>query len=260
MTPLAALILGIVQGLTEFLPVSSSAHLALIHWAFGWTSTPAEDLMFDVAVHFGTLVAILAYFGRDWVSFLRRRDRMVAYVVVGCLPGALAGAVLEDKAATIFRDPLQIAALLAAMGLVLAAAERWGRRERPLEQMGWTDALWVGVLQALAIMPGVSRAGITMTTGLFRGLTREAAARFSFLLATPILLGATLWSARHVVSGEAPVDGLVFGIGWLAAAVTGFACIHWLLRFLQRHSFMPFVVYRLVVAAAVVVWVFAHGG
>ncbi len=258
MTPLAAVILGIVQGLTEFLPVSSSAHLALAHHFFGWNAS--DNLTFDVALHFGTLIAILAYFGRDWVSFLERRDKMVAYVIVGCIPGALAGAALEDQAATIFRDPLQIAALLAGMGLLLAAAEKWSKHERTVEQMGWADALWIGVLQALAIMPGVSRAGITMTTGLFRGLTREAAARFSFLLATPILLGATLWSARHVVSGEAPVDATVFVIGVVTAAVTGFACIHFLLRFLQRHGFYVFVIYRLVLAAGVVVLVFTRGG
>ena len=253
MTPLAALILGIVQGLTEFLPVSSSAHLALIHWAFGWTSTPAEDLMFDVAVHFGTLVAILAYFGRDWVSFLRRRDRMVAYVVVGCLPGALAGAVLEDKAATIFRYPLQIAVLLAAMGLVLAAAERWGRRERPLEQMGWADTLWVGVLQALAIMPGVSRAGITMTTGLFRGLTREAAARFSFLLGAPIILGAAIYEMPDALrSGLTAADLLPFGVGIAASAVVGYLCIGFLMSYLRTRSTGLFVGYRLVFGTGII--------
>lgn len=259
MTLLHALILGLIQGVAEFLPISSSAHLALAHWITGWTVNPAEDLMFDVAVHFGTLIAILAYFGRDFVTFLQRRDKVLAYVIVACVPGALVGAVFEDKAATIFRDPLQIAVLLAVMGLVLYAAERWGKRDRPLEQIGWADALWIGCLQALAIMPGVSRAGITMTTGLFRGLTREAAARFSFLLATPILLGATLFSARHVVSGEAPINGPVFALGTIVAAVTGFACIHLLLRFLQRHSFLPFVLYRLGLAAAVVMAVLLRG-
>lgn len=259
MTPLAALILGVVQGLTEFLPISSSAHLALIHWATGWSHTPAEDLVFDVALHFGTLVAIIIYFARDWAAFIRRRDRMLWYVIVASLPGGIAGVLLEDKAATAFREPLQIAALLAGMGLVLAAAERWSKRARTVEQMGWADALWIGVLQALAIMPGVSRAGITMTTGLARGLTREAAARFSFLLATPILLGATLWSARHLVTGEATVDGPTFALGMVAAGVTGFACIHFLLRFLQRHSFYLFVVYRLVLAVGVVALVLVRG-
>jgi undecaprenyl-diphosphatase len=151
----------------------------------------------------------------------------------------------------VFREPLLIGIMLGVMGLVLALAEKRGKAERPLEEMTWRDAMWIGVLQALAIMPGVSRAGITMTTGLFRGFTREAAARFSFLLATPILLGATLWSARHLVSGDVPVDVPVFAVGMVAAAVTGLACIHFLLRFLQRHTFMPFVIYRLVLAALV---------
>jgi len=260
LTPLHALILGIIQGVAEFLPISSSAHLALAHWITGWSHTPAEDLVFDVALHFGTLVAILIYFARDWVAFIARRDKMLGYVIVACIPGAIAGAALEHKAETIFRDPLRIAVLLAVMGLALAAAERWGKRERSLEQIGWADALWIGVLQALAIMPGVSRAGITMTTGLFRGLTREAAARFSFLLATPILLGATLFSGRHLVHGLAGVSVAPLAVGVLAAAVTGLACIHLLLRFLQRHSFVPFVIYRLVLAAAVVAAVLARGG
>jgi undecaprenyl-diphosphatase len=252
LTPFAALVLGTIQGLTEFLPVSSSAHLALTHWLTGWTHTPAEDLVFDVVLHFGTLVAILVYFARDWISFIQRGDKLLGYVIVACIPGGIAGVLLEGKAETIFRDPLRIALMLAVMGLVMAAAERFSRREKTVEQMGWGDALWIGVLQALAIMPGVSRSGITMTTGLFRGLTREAAARFSFLLATPIMLGATLWSARHLVSGEVVINSSVLVTGMLAAAVTGFACIHFLLRFLQRHTFYAFVIYRLALAASVV--------
>lgn len=259
MTPFAALILGIIQGITEFLPISSSAHLALLHWLTGWTHTPAEDLVFDVALHFGTLLAILIYFARDWVAFIRRRDRLVGYVIVACIPGAIAGALLEEQAETIFRSPLQIAILLAAMGLVMALAEKWGIHQRKLEQMSWGDALSVGVAQALAIMPGVSRSGITMTMGLFRGLTREAAARFSFLLATPIMLGATLFSARHLVHGTGGVDAVPLVIGIVTSAVTGFACVHFLLRFLQRHTFYPFVIYRLVLAAVVIGLVLAQG-
>jgi undecaprenyl-diphosphatase len=220
--------------------------------------TPAEDLTFDVALHFGTLIAIVIYFARDWIAYLRRRDKLVAYVIVACIPGALAGAVLEDKAASIFREPLQIAILLAAMGLVMWLADHFSKRAREVEQIQWKDALTIGLAQALAIMPGVSRSGITMTTGLALGLTREAAARFSFLLATPIMLGATLWQCRHLTEGPMVSSLTPVLIGVIASAVTGLACIHFLLRFLRQHSFTLFVVYRLVLAAAVIVLVFVR--
>lgn len=259
MTVLSALILGVIQGITEFLPISSSAHLALMHWLTGWTHSPQEDLIFDVALHFGTLLAILIYFGRDWANLLRRRDRLVACIIVACIPGAIAGALLEDQAETIFRDPLLIAGMLALMGLLMAAAEKWSTHRVELGQVGWRQAITVGLAQALAIMPGVSRSGITMTAGLLLGFTRETAARFSFLLATPILLGATLWSSRHLVSGHMPIEATAFGVGIVTSALVGLASIHFLLRFLQRHTFYPFVIYRLALAALVVVIVVMQG-
>lgn len=259
MTVLPALVLGLIQGATEFLPVSSSAHLALTHWLTGWTHTPAEDLTFDVVLHFGTMVALLAYFWRDWVDFLKRRDRLVAFVLVACVPGALAGALFEELAETTFRNPLQIAVLLALMGLVMALAERLGKHNRELSAMGWRDALVIGLAQALAIMPGVSRAGITMTTALFLGLNREASARFSFLLATPILLGATLWSSRHLVGGGFSGDAMPLVVGVLAAALSGWACIHFLLRFLRQHTFYGFAAYRVLLAVAVVAVALGRG-
>lgn len=250
MSPLAALILGLIQGATEFLPVSSSAHLALAHWLFGWNV--ADNLTFDVALHFGTMVALLAYFWRDWMDFFKRRDRLVGYVLVACIPGALAGAKFEELAETTFRNPLQIASLLALMGLVMGLAEWRGKRTREVGEMGWADAIIIGLAQALAIMPGVSRAGVTMTTGLFLGLSREAAARFSFLLATPILLGATLYSSRKLVGGGISGDALPLLVGVLAAGLSGWACIHFLLHFLKRHTFYGFVIYRVLLAVAVV--------
>jgi len=259
LTPFAALVLGIIQGATEFLPVSSSAHLALTHWLTGWSHTPAEDLTFDVALHFGTLVAILIYFARDWTAFLRRRDRMVAYVLVACIPGGIAGALLEDQAEGIFRDPLRIALMLAVMGLVMGAADYFSKRVREVGQMRWGDAIGIGLAQALAIMPGVSRSGITMTTGLLLGLTREAAARFSFLLATPIMLGATVWQCRHLVDGPVATDWTPVIVGVVASALTGLGCIHFLLQFLRRHTFYPFVIYRLALAAVVVALVYGGG-
>jgi undecaprenyl-diphosphatase len=260
MTALSALVLGVIQGATEFLPISSSAHLALAHWLTGWSHTPAEDLTFDVALHFGTLLAIVAYFARDWIAFLRRRDKLVAYVVVACIPGGLAGALLEEQAEGIFRDPLRIALMLAVMGLVMGAADYFSKRVREVGQMRWGDALGIGLAQALAIMPGVSRSGITMTAGLFLGLTREAAARFSFLLATPIMLGATVWQCRHLVGGPVATDWTPLAIGVVAAALTGLGCIHFLLQFLRRHTFYSFVAYRLVLAGAIVALVYSGVG
>lgn len=258
MTWHAAFALGIIQGVAEFLPISSSAHLALAHHFFGWNVE--DNLTFDVALHFGTLVAILAYFGRDWLKLLRARDRMLWFVLVASIPGALAGAKFEEAAATTFRSPLMMALLLAAMGLLMAAAERWGKKTLEIAQVRWGEALAIGVAQALAIMPGVSRSGITMSTGLALGLTREAAARFSFLLATPIMLGATLYQCRHLVSEPATVAWLPLIIGVVASAVTGFAAIAFLMRFLRNHSFYPFVIYRLVLALVIVLSVYLMPG
>lgn len=257
MTPLPALILGIIQGITEFLPISSSAHLALAHWLFGWNT--ADNLAFDVALHFGTLVAILLYFGRDWIGFIKRGDKLLWFVLVASIPGALAGAKFEEAAESTFRNPLHIALLLVVMALVMAAAERWGKKALELVEMSWGRALGVGFAQALAIMPGVSRAGITMTAALAYGFTREAAARFSFLLATPILLGATLYKCRHLLSGVGGVGLGSLAIGVIASAVTGLLAIHFLLRFLRNHTFYPFVIYRLLLAAAVVAAVLIRG-
>jgi undecaprenyl-diphosphatase len=258
LTAFPALILGVIQGATEFLPVSSSAHLAITHWLTGWSGT--DDLTFDVALHFGTLVAILIYFGKDWAALLTRRGPMLWYILVACVPGALAGAKFEELAETTFRSPVHIAVLLAFMGLVMAAAERLSKRTREMEGMRWADAVWIGVSQALAIMPGVSRSGVTMTTGLFLGLTREAAARFSFLLSTPILAGAALFKCRHLISGGTPTDMVPYIIGIVAAAVSGLACIHFLMGFLKRHTFYPFAIYRVALAAVIVAIWFARGG
>ncbi|MEN6404213.1 MAG: undecaprenyl-diphosphatase UppP [Armatimonadia bacterium] len=251
MTCLAALILGVVQGITEFLPISSSAHLALAHHFFGWNVE--DNLTFDVALHFGTLVAILVYFRRDWLELFARRDRMLWFVLAASIPGAVAGALLEDAAESTFRSPLQMAVLLAVVGLLMGAAERWGTKQHDLSRVRLGEALAIGVAQALAIMPGVSRSGITMTTGLVFGLTREAAARLSFLLATPIMLGATVYQCRSLFGAtETAATGPLL-IGVVASAVTGFAAIAFLLRFLRQHSFYPFVIYRLVLAALIAV-------
>jgi undecaprenyl-diphosphatase len=260
LSALQAIVLGIIQGATEFLPVSSSAHLALAHWITGWHVTGEADLVFDVALHFGTLIAIVAYFARDWVDMFKRRDKVLWFVLIACVPGAIVGALLEKKVEDSFHeDPLLIAIMLGAMAFVLAAAEWRSRRNREMTQMTWGDAVLIGVAQALAVVPGVSRSGITITAGLFAGLTREAAARFSFLLSTPIIAGAALWEGRKLIHGAGFGDPLPNILGILTSAIVGLACVHFLLSFLRKHTFYPFVIYRLVLAAVVLVAVLVHG-
>jgi undecaprenyl-diphosphatase len=261
MHPLYAIFLGIVQGVTEFLPISSSGHLALLHHYF---QAPGAGLSFDILLHMGTLGALIAYFRTDWrnmaESVLRpspynRLDRrLFICIVAASVPGALAGVLLEHQAETVFREPYRIALLLGGMGFLLIAAERLARHERPLTNLKLGDALLIGLSQALAIMPGVSRSGITMTTALFLGFTRETAARFSFLLSTPIIAGAGIWHLRKWY--ETPPDDLgllAAALGFLAALVSSYLVIRFLLRFLRRHTFYPFAIYRILLAAVVLI-------
>lgn len=255
MDPIQALILGIVQGLTEFLPVSSSAHLVVFPWLFQWKD---PGLTFDVSLHAGTLLAVIAYFWRDWVRLVHGawlgvkagrpagngEARMFWLLALASIPGALAGAVLEDAAETTLRAPALISALLVGVGVILIVGERLGSRDRLLKHIGVRDAVLIGISQALAILPGVSRSGITITTGLFRGLTRDAAARFSFLMSTPIIGGAALFNMRHLAKGLSGDERQAFAIGFTAAAVVGFLAIKLLMSYVQRNSLMVFAYYR----------------
>ena len=258
-----AVVLGVVQGLAEFLPVSSSGHLILVPWLLGW---PDHGLTFDLALHVGTAAALLAYFWRDWLTLVRavlaglasaeaRKDarwRLAWLLVVGSLPAGIVGVVFEETIERNVREPVQIAVLLIVFGLALGAADRWARRERPLEAVGWTDALVVGCAQAVALAPGVSRSGVTITAGLLRGLDRAAAARFSFLLSAPITVAAAAYKLRVLVT--APPTGeqaLAFVVGVGVAALVGALTIGLLLRYLQRNSTAVFVWYRLLVGGAV---------
>jgi undecaprenyl-diphosphatase len=254
------IVYGLVQGLTEFLPVSSSAHLVLVPWAFGWTDL---GLGFDVALHVGTLAAVLGYFGRDWIAILRGvvaslgrgelaanpEARLFWKIGLASLPAAAAGLILEDAAATLFRAPLLVAAPLAGFALLLWWSDRTPGTRHDLDRLAWGDALWIGVAQALAIVPGVSRSGVTITAARFLAMDREAAARFSFLLSTPIIGGAALLKARALVE-VARDPGQALAI--LAAAVSGAAAIAILLRWVRTRSYTPFVVYRLVLALAII--------
>jgi undecaprenyl-diphosphatase len=260
MNILHAIFLGIVQGLTEFLPISSSGHLALLEHYF---NVQEAGLAFDVLLHVGTLVALIAYFWQDWMGMFkallrpgrqnRFERRLFWYLVVATIPGALAGLLLEKKAETLFRAPTRIAILLAVMGIILYLADRMARHQKRLPGITLTDAILVGLSQALAIMPGVSRSGSTMTMGLFLGFTRETAARFSFLLSTPIIFGAGLYHVLKMFKGGGSHTfiTLPYALGFLAAIVSSYLTIKFLLRFLQRHTFTIFVIYRLVLAAVI---------
>ena len=268
---LSAIVLAIVQGLTEFWPISSSAHLTLLPWAMGWKD-PGNS--FDAALHLGTLVVLLAYFRVDLVRLARAfvasvisggigegtdaSDRRLAWlVVIASIPGGLIGLLLKRHAETTFRSPMLIGAALAGMGLLLWLADRFGARRRGLTDLRVVDALLVGLSQACAIIPGVSRSGSTMTAGRALSLDREAAARFSFLLAAPITTAAALIKLKDLAA-EGGVDA-AFLVATVTAGVTGWAAIAVLLRMLRTRSFLPFVVYRVALGIAVMALAHARG-
>lgn len=267
MTVFQAIVLGVLQGLAEFLPISSSAHLALAPWVFGWRD---PGLAFDVALHVGTLVAVLWYFRREWLALLRSafdivRKRAVSttdewrvvFLAVATVPGAIAGVLLEDAAETIFRAPALIAAMLMLMGVVLWAADRFAAKERGLASMTWRDALLIGVAQAFALVPGVSRSGATMSASRLLRFDRRSAAVFSFLLSTPITAAAAGMKVPEAIAVGGFSAPLVAGV--LAAGLSGWAAIAILLRYLTRHSFGIFAVYRLALGIAILALVAARG-
>lgn len=247
---LQSVFMGILQGLTEFLPISSSGHLFAVPWLFGWKDF---GLSFDVSLHIGTLVAVIAYFWHDWMDILRKwRQPLLWLLILGCFPAAVAGLLFEDKIETLFRDPLLVGIFMIFMGLLLWLAEAAGKKSRGLKDIGLKDSLVVGFSQVLALMPGVSRSGITMTAGLFSGMTRETAARFSFLLSTPIILGAGIYKLRHVFSGGVGEnDMMIFLAGMMSSALVGFLAIKYLLKYLQSHTFYVFVWYRMFFGAII---------
>jgi undecaprenyl-diphosphatase len=279
-----AVVLGIVQGLTEFVPISSSAHLIIVPWLVHWND---PGLIFDVALHLGTLTALVWFFWEDWVRLISAgvrsiiewkigddTDRRLAwFLVIGTIPGVIAGLLAENAIERMFHQPntphtlgamVAMAAIIALLGLGLFIAERTARHVRRLEQISLRDTLLIGISQAAAIFPGVSRSGATITSGLAIGLRRETAARFSFLLAAPIILGAGVKSLLDV-PGELATgmmtssDLLMLAVGFLAAAVSGYLSIKFLLRFLQTHSTDVFVYYRWVLAVLVAAVALSRG-
>ena len=267
MTIFQAIVLGVIQGLAEFLPISSSAHLSLAPFLFGWED---PGLAFDVALHLGTLAAVLWYFRAEWARLVRaalnivrtRRvhgdeERRVVLLAVATLPGAIGGLVLEDYAETVFRAPFITAVGLIVLGVALWASDRFAPRLRALVGMRWHDALLIGVAQTVALVPGVSRSGSTMTAGRLLGFDRQSAAVFSFLLSMPITAAAAVLKVPEALREGGLSAPLVAGI--LASGVSGSFAIAVLLRFLSRHGFGVFAVYRVGLAAVVLWTLYARG-
>ncbi|OBS09670.1 undecaprenyl-diphosphate phosphatase [Acidihalobacter prosperus] len=253
------LALAVLQGLTEFLPISSSAHLILLPRLLDWSD---QGLAFDVAVHLGTLGAVVVYFraelwrmARDWLGSLAGRGltaeaRLAWAVLWGTIPVGLAGLLLKGWIEQALRTPTVIALATLGFGVLLGLADWAGRRRRDEYSLGWRGVLAIGVAQALALIPGTSRSGATMTAGLALGLTREAAARFSFLLSIPVIVLAGGLELRDLATAGPAVDWSTLWIGALISGASAFACIHLFLRLIARLSMWPFVVYRLVLGGA----------
>ncbi|MFH1084739.1 MAG: undecaprenyl-diphosphate phosphatase [Chloroflexota bacterium] len=253
MSIMQALILGVLQGLTEFLPVSSSGHLVVVPWLLGWAS---PILAFDLMVHLGTLAAVAVYFRRDiadlalglWHLAARRRmtpaGRLALLLIVSAVPGALAGYLFEDLFEGLFGKPPSVAAFLLVTGTALFVSERLGARGRSLEGLRLGDALLIGLAQAVAIVPGISRSGATLSVGLLRGLQRAEAGRFAFLMALPITLGAAGYGLLKALAGGTMTgSGVVLGVGFLAAAASALLSIRFFLGYVRSHSLRPFAYY-----------------
>jgi undecaprenyl-diphosphatase len=249
---LLSILFGMIQGLTEFLPISSSGHLLLLH---EWLSLETSStLSFDVALHVGTLLAVVIYFRQDLWGMLQAlviRPRseegiLAASVVVGTLPAALTGWFLEDWITLTFRSPYLVAAMLVLIGLVMIIVERTHRAQRPLSTLTWSDAILMGCAQAVSLIPGTSRSGITIIAGMARQIKRADAARFSFYLSVPVIAGAGVKKGIDLLSTSLPLSELLLMlIGILASFVTGIVVIQWLLNYLGRRSLLPFAIYRI---------------
>jgi undecaprenyl-diphosphatase len=288
MTFLQAIILGIVQGLTEYIPISSSAHLIIVPWLFGWSDPALTSLSFDVALHLGTLVAVLWFFADDWVRLIRAGvaslaerkigidpDRRLAWLlVIGCIPGGIAGVLAESKIDRLFHQPnvpietttmIILAIIIALMALALFVVERLAQHTREMNLLTLKDSIIIGLAQALAVVPGVSRSGSTITAGMALNLKREAAARFSFLLSAPIIAGAGLKSTWDMIqqyqggAGFSSAELILFPIGLVAASISGYLCIKVLLRYLQNHSTDLFVYYRWGLALLIIIVAIVRG-
>jgi undecaprenyl-diphosphatase len=267
MTPLQAIALGILQGLSEFLPISSSAHLTLAPWLFGWED---PGLAFDVALHFGTLLAVLWYFRMEWVALVRAafgiittgrietpEKRKVIYLIIATIPGAIGGFLMQSRAETAFRSPQIIAIALIVMGILLWLVDKLVDQRRVLGEMRWIDSLLIGLSQVIALIPGVSRSGATMTTGRGLRFDRESAAEFSFLMSMPIIAAAVVMEGPKALQQSGITNELMGGV--VAAAISGWLAISILMRYVSRHSYGIFALYRVVLGLAVLAVIYARG-
>ncbi len=254
---LQAIILGILQGLTEFIPVSSSAHLIILPWLLDWKGI-VNTLAFDVALHFGTLLALLLYFRKDWISLLKTigdKNSLLWHIFFATIPAAAAGFLFHDTVENM-RSPLLIAFTLSFVALLMIVVERNNKESlrRGMKDISRKDAFIIGVAQAFALVPGVSRSGITMVAGLIRGFRRQDSARFSFLLGTPVIFGASaLETKKLIVADGIALD--IFLTGVVISAVFGYIAIKYLLRFLQNHTLKPFAYYRFLLSFVIIVTV-----
>lgn len=254
MTIFQAIILGVVQGLTELLPISSSAHLFLIPWAFEW-SIPES---FDVALHFGTLLAIALFFAKDWIGLIKGgyqqiikkekspEGRMFWYLVIATIPGGIIGFLLDHFASDLLTQPLIIAIALIVMGIALYLVDKYAKAKTQYEDMTFKQTFLIGLSQALAFIPGVSRSGVTMTTGRLMGVDRESTAKYSFMLSAPIVLGATLYKFKDFVFD------IPFLIGVFVSFLVGIVVIKFLLEYLKKGSFKAFAIYRVIIGIIVI--------
>jgi undecaprenyl-diphosphatase len=261
MDVIQSIVLGAIQGITEFLPISSTAHLVLLPWFFSWKD---KGLAFDVALHVGSLLAIIVFFWRDWLLIIsdflksaaersfegRPSGKIGMFILIGTVPGAISGLLFEKEAAGLFRNPFSIAFAISAFGLLLYISDRFSRRYKSVLDMSFTDCIVVGLVQALAIIPGVSRSGITITGAMFRNFRRDEAAKFSFLLAAPLIAGAGIFESRHLSYAE--VSSGPFILGFVSSAIFSFLAIKYLLRFVRKESYTVFVIYRLILAVVIV--------
>lgn len=267
-----AVVLGVVQGLTEFLPISSSGHLIAVRDLFGWEFT--DELTFDVALHLGTTAAVIAFFWNEWLLMLRAvlarlgvgeraaigagtiyNERLLFLLALGSIPTAITGVIFDAYLEDDVRKPVIVGVMLIAGGFVLYAADWTARRQRDIADTNWRDAVYVGVAQAVSLVPGVSRSGVTISMALLRGFTRQDAARLSFLLATPAILGAGLLKTAEAIKDGIPEGDLdIIVVGAIVSAVTGWLAIRVLLRLVQFGTYRPYVAYRLIAGAFIIAY------
>jgi undecaprenyl-diphosphatase len=267
MTPFQAIALGIIQGLSEFLPISSSAHLTLVPWLLGWED---PGLAFDVALHFGTLLAVLWYFRMEWLTLIRAafgivttgrietpEKRRVVYLIIATIPGAIGGYLLQSRAESAFRSPQIIAIALIVLGAVLWIVDKLVDQRRILGEMRWVDSALIGLSQVIALIPGVSRSGATITSARGLRFDRESAAEFSFLMSMPIIAAAVILEGPKALHQSGLTNELMSGV--VASAISGWLAISILMRYVSRHSYGIFAAYRIILGLGVLAVVYARG-